>query len=344
MRDISATLLAAQKAYSGTPYIHLLFTSKDGGTTYDYSSDLEGRRILSIDHQEEPFNDYAMVVLRNNDRTIPALEGYWTEIGYGFVASGNEYSATPRLWVKHQQTVSSGGRLYDVLELEGMWAWMREQLIRIGNPPFYSTRQDELTYTTDTVYTIISAILAEVGFTLDALGGVDDGIIDTFTPRFDINDQPFEFAASIIYRLLNMTKCYLRPEASLEFKLVYPQTADFVNETYYSDQAHYFYSYIERANALVPNHIICFGNEGDDGMWTNYVSGEATDAAEIAAYTDVTQIVLAGTIDNDTDAANRAAVVLTRAKSEAMAGRCVVPHDCSVELYDKISVEDSRGT
>jgi hypothetical protein len=140
-RSISETYRAAQQAPNKTPYFKLVFTSKDGGTTVDLSTDgTYGNRILLIDHTEEPYNDFATIIFRNNDRALPSnLKGYWVEIGYGYVTgAGNEYlgdgtnePAPARLWVKHQQTVSAAGKLWELLELEGMWALLRESLIRL---------------------------------------------------------------------------------------------------------------------------------------------------------------------------------------------------------------------
>ena len=166
-RSLSATYIAAQQAASNTPYYKLLFTSKSGGTTVDLSTDSAtyGNRILLIDHTEEPYDDFATIILRNHDRSIPTnLKGYWVEIGYGYTTgAGNEYlgdgtneGAPPRLWVKHQQTISAGGKLWELLELEGMWSKLRETLIRLGNPPFYT-----ISYTDDTIYDIIGVILAQ---------------------------------------------------------------------------------------------------------------------------------------------------------------------------------------
>ena len=338
-RSVSATLEAAQIASNRKPYIYMLFTSADGNTTYDYSIDLQSRRILAIDHYEEPYNDYAVVVLRNNDRTIPDLMGYWVEIGYGYVTgAGNEHSQTAHLWVEHQQVVSAGGRLYTVLELEGMWAKLMETLLRVGDPPFYTN-----TYSTNTIYDIIAVVLAEAGMTLDALVE-DDGIIDTFIPTFDVNQVPFEDGRALIYRLISDTKSYLRPEQGLAFEVVYPDEYDANDEEYVSDAAYYFYSYMSRDNLLIPNHIYVFCNQDADGTWTaaNMITGEALDQDEIDRYGEVIGIDIAASIDNQDDADSRAEALLYRAKAEASSGKLIVNHDCRVELYDRIGVTDNR--
>lgn len=349
-RSVSATFLAAQQADSNTPYIKLLFTSKDGGTTVDLSTDSSnyGNRILLIDHTEEPYDDFATIILRNQDRSIPSIKGYWTEIGYGYVTgAGNEYlgdgtneGAPPRLWVKHQQTISAGGKLWEVLELEGMWARLRELLIRLGNPPFYTK-----SYTTDTIYDIIGYLLAEGGMTLAALAE-DDSIIDTLQPQFDINAQPFEYAAPLIYRLLNMTKSYLKALDDLQFEIKYPQSTDSVDVTFHSDKAPIFYEYMERDNVLVPNHFVVFGDGNADGLFNDLITSESdhgVDQDEIDAYVEVYRTILAGSLTSQADVNNRADALLARAKFEKLAGRMYAPHDGRLELYDKPEFQDRRG-
>jgi len=346
MRSVSGTLNTAQLMSTPyrTPYIHMLFTSYDGNTTYDFSTDSAayGNRILLIDHYEQSYNDYATVILKNHDKLLTTLDlrGYWVEIGYGdTTGGGNEYAATPRLWVKSQQLISLAGNLLMVLTLEGMWSKLSETLFRVGSPPFFTT-----TYTAETVYAILSALLTEAGFTLNALGGVDDGIINSYTPNFTINDfQRFESGAEILYRLIKMTYCYLRPLVSLEFKVVHPQAADAVDITYHNYKAPYFYEYAEYLNLVVPNVIYLFANAGADGLWTGILAATATDTDSQGMYGDVPTIELAPEITGQSEADNRAAVILARLKNESMAGVLIVPHDCRVELYDRIQVKDSRG-
>lgn len=348
MRTISPTLRDAQESASATPYIKLLFTSKDGGTTYDHSA-----RILQLEHHEEAYRDWADIILRNDDLAIEDLTGYWTQVGYGFTTgfntaepngdnAGNEYSYTPRLWVKSQMEVSAEGQLQVILHLEGMWAVMAENFVRIGTPPFY----DDTPYTTSTIYAIVDALLTEIStaeytFALDALGTQDDGIINTYTPYFEFNEGPrYDNVLDLVEVLMAMTKCYLRPESGLEFKVVYPQTTDSVDRTYYSWQTHYFYEYTESINLLIPNHIYIYYDEANDWAET---AGEAEDTIHQDRYMEVIALYRAGEITNLTDANNRAAAILAKAKAEILSGRLIVPHDCGLELYDRVVVLDSRG-
>lgn len=345
MRAVSGTLEAAQKAAKRTPYIHMVFTSKDGLTTRDFSS-IGGsytNRISLIDHIEEAYNDYALVTLRDYDSSVPNMVGYWTEIGYGDVTGGgNEYAATSRLWVKHQRHITAGGKLYTVLELEGVWSRIRNTLLRLGSPPLYQT-----TYTTSTIYTILKVIFAECGLSLPTSCPVNDTIIDTLQTEFDVNSYPFESADGVAYRLIRLTKCFLLPPSSsgLQFGVVYPQTADSAILTYYSGQSPYFHSFMERAPALTPNYFIVFGNRGDDGNWTNIItsaSPHGISQTDIDALYVVYNIALAPALTVQADVDNQADARLARARAEQDTGLGIIPHDCRVELYDKLAFVDSR--
>lgn len=334
-REISPALLAAQVAASNTPYIRIYINS------VDYSS-----RLLALEHHEEAYRDRAIIVLRNDDLALSSVDftGHQFKIGYGHVTTAsNEYSETADLWVKNQQFTSSPGQQVCLLYAEGMWMRLREQRVMAGvtgSATFY----DNTFNATHTVYALIELIIENaLSWTLSAFGGTQDGIINTFKPVIDINQMPYENAAGLLYRLIWMTKCYLRARAGTTFALVYPQTSDAVNETYYSDQAHYFLEYTEKTNLLVPNSIAVMCNSGVDGLWTNIIAGTAEDATQIARYAEILQLFLAASITSQTDADNRAEAILTRIKAEQLAGRLVVPHDARVELYDRVEVNDVRG-
>ncbi|KKN60919.1 hypothetical protein LCGC14_0527180 [marine sediment metagenome] len=338
MRTISSGLEAAQKSLSGTPFVELVFYNPDGGSV-DYTS-----RKKLIEHHEEPYNDYAIILLGNEDKTVIDLTGYYVDIVYG---NDGEGVATPRLWVKSQSNISMQGKLVSALTLEGGWTVAGEQVLRVGSPPLYN---DQFPYTTQTVYDLLGTIISELAiatgfcFTLLALGDQDDGIIDTFTPEFSPNQTKFDDCNTLLQVLVEMTKCYLRIKAELAFEVLYPQEDDDVDETYYSDRAFYFTEYDEVMNVIVPNHVIVFCNQGEQGwVGADIITGEASDSGQIAKYTEVIGVFTAPTVRNQTDATNRANAILTKLQAEILSGRLIIPHDCRVELYDRVKVYDNRG-
>ena len=360
MRTVSATLIDTQKLAAGyrSPYIHMLLTSYDGLTTRDFSTDsvAYGSRIILIDHVENAYSDGATVVINNYDGAFDAfdLRGYWTEIGYGdTTGAGDEYAATARLWVKHQQLLYLAGRQILVLELEGMWSKLNERILALGNPPLYIAKTDAVVGDDEyvagfsgaslTVYDLIAYIMALTvpAFTLNALVD-DDGVIDTYIPTFSINEfQPFESAGELVYALIKMTYSFLRPKASLQFEVVYPETDDALDMTYYRAQKPFFYEFVSRLNVETPNHLYLFANEGADKLWNAVITAEAEDAAQQALYGDVPEVALAPSVTSQANANTRAAVILARMADEEMTGRLVVPHDCQIELYDYIGAVSS---
>lgn len=352
MRTVSATLATAQSSDSRNPYIRALFTSKDGLTTKDFSTDSAafGNRILSIEHNEEPYNDYAFLVLKNYDNTIPSIKGYWAEIGYGdTTGAGNEYigSQTSRLYVKHQRHVTAQGQLYTVLELEGLWTRMHQDVLRLGTAPLF-----QVTYNlaSSTIWSILRTVIAEAGCSLPVTCPVNDGIITTLLTagEFYINKEPYEKIIGVIYRLIQMTKCFLRSPSvtGTEFGVVYPQAADAAVLTYNSHSSPYFYSFMERNPVLVPNYFVVYGNAGSDGDWTGLVTSASPNGvsqADIDALYEVYSIIQAPTLTAQADVNNQAAVALVRARAENGTGFAVIPHDCRVELYDKLAFVDNRG-
>lgn len=347
--DTHGYLATSVKAASAEPYIYMVFTSADGLTTYNYSTDQLSNRVIAIEHHEELYNDYATVVLRTEPvggSPIASLLGYWVEIGYGYVngytGEGDQYCKTPRLWVKSQQQISRPGVLISVLELEGMWAGLGEWLLRIGTEANFYRKE----YTATTVYSIMADILDELGWTIDAVGTQDDSIISTYTPEF-VASQTIESAAECMFRLISMTKGYLRPKTGLAFKFMYPQSSDSTDIAYKSvTDASYptFYTYTERASLTLPNHILTFANAGVDGAWSDYKVGEdnTTAAASIAAYKNIYKITFAANIATEATADIRATVYAIRAAQEQVKGKMVAPHDCRLELLDRIVIIDTR--
>ena len=353
MRTIHADLEDAQISGAADPYLYLEINSTN------YAS-----RLISLTHIEEPYRNVATIVLANSDRHFNVsandLLGKSFTIGYGYVTtSGNKYlgdgsgsEAMPTLEVKSQSLVSMEGKLVCILSCEGGWMKLREfNFISTADPPYFN-----ISFTaTDTVFELIEKALVEVGFTLNAIGDQDDGIINSFNPIFVANPLSYENPATIIYDLIRMTKSYVREVEGGAFEIIYPQDSDDVEETYYNYQAPYFKEYVEKKNLLIPNHIVVFCNrepvtlEWDTSSYP-LITGHARDPDQFTgetydgSYEEVIEYHIAPFIGSQTDANDRAAAILTRYKAETLAGRVVLPfHDCRVELYDKVSVLDNRG-
>jgi hypothetical protein len=399
MRTLEANQTTAQQQNARTPYIKLVFYSQNyssvetwyarafatntegtsygsevsfnttgAGTTVDLSTDsaVYGNRILLIDHTEEPYNDYAYIMLVNNTRDIPDLVGYYTDVGYGDTYLGSNYylgGRTSRLWVKEQRLVSSGGKLYTLLVLEGIWSFFREQLL-IGSfagqgylKHYYDPQDaDETDMSTMTIFDccseIVNLVYQATGQTLllSMAPDEDDNIMDTYVPGKELNVIPYETANDLLQQLMSFCKSFLLVRYGMIINVIYPQDTDAVDRTYYSYQQHYFLSYTSNDPLVIPNKIYVFhGRDPDTGLWPDEATvittaGEDHDQESIDAYMEVADIYVSDYISSQADANTRADAILYKTEAQLVKGELIVPHDAAVELYDKISVVDTRGT
>lgn len=377
MKSIRSDLIAKQVASSIQPAIQAVFTSQDGGTTYDYSFDptVTTNRLEYIEYREEPFDDYAKIMLRNDDMVIPDLVGYWVDLGIGAnTTSGLKYGTYPRLWVKKQHALSGGTKeqranLKVILELQGVWNILKELFVLIGSAPFYNDNFGN--FTGKTIYEILELLIeihlyAMTGsiyqFELDALGDQDDGVINslilepTKDPEWPLINQKapetYGTFVDVIEMLLQYTGCYLRAESGLAFKIIYPQSSDSVNENYYSSlsDGHVFYENTNRQFLRIPNRVKVFSDQSEDKDWSSYIEGEAfsddwTGSIYTGEYMHNLEIKTdsRGAITDEATADALAAFILNKHSAETFGGRTIIPHDARVELYDRIVIEDSRG-
>lgn len=341
MRTLSATQLAKQSAANRVPYIKVIFT--DGTTSYDYTT-----RWLRIYHDEAPYGGKGQsgslnaghscfIELNNSDGLVASLTtDFYLDIEYGDVTSaGNESVEYPRMFVRAQVAYSAPGIKKSYVFLDDSFLQLSEQPVDyVGNPPSFS-----YTYTATTPYNIISAALTAEGYTLDALA-TSDGIIDVFTPTFEINKQPWEDVLNIIYRAVMTSKSYIRAVENKHFEIIYPQETDTIGETYYTVQADgtpVAYNYLSRTNKQVPNHVIVYCNQATDGTWDNLIIGSSfVDNGDIPIYTK------AANITTQLNADNYATAILTRLRAEEKSSSFTCPHDAQLELNDYVTVSDGR--
>ncbi len=380
MRSLHADLLS-KIGGDIDPAIRLVFTSQDGGTTYDYSFDPTSNtnRAENLTLRLEPFDEYCQIQLRNDDLAVPSLVGYYIDLGLGAnTDSGLRYGDYPRLWVKQQHTLSGGSKngkkdLKILLELEGVWNILKEQLVLIGTAPFHNDNFGNLTgktiygvlkYLIETsLYSLTGSIFQ---FTLDALGDQDDGAINSFVPEPVKNPEiPFlnkkaperyETFIEVFESLLVWTGSYLLARDNLTFKIIYPQSTDAVQETYYSSlsDGHVFYEHTEDEYVKRPNRVITYSDLSEDKDWSTFVSGNAYDPDEwdlsTGTYTGEYMNIIRTKVDSEglliTSSARAdtwAAFLLDKYQAETFGGRIVVPFDPRIELFDRAQTISTRG-
>jgi hypothetical protein len=128
---------------------------------------------------------------------------------------------------------------------------------------------------------------------------------------------------------------------------VYRTEDDVADITYYSDQDPYFDEFDSQIGQLEPNSILILCNQDPSEEWNTpeypIISGTAKDQVEIDKYFEVIEVFTDGNIRTEEDADARADAILARIKAESSGGRVLLPfHDCRVELYDMVSIRDSR--
>ena len=355
--SITAELLAAQQSGGRNTYTRAIFTSKDELTTHDFSFDpsVTTNRFFHIEHYIYVYDDFATIVLKNEDGAVPDLKGFYVDIGYGYDTSddggsGNEYDTKPRMWVYSQQHVSAPGTQIVILLLEGIWRRMQRKLVDVEDaldviyflPVLYKA------FTDLTVFGLIEYLLVTIyGYTLNALGDGDDGIISAFPVIFNINVSAFDYMASMLMRLVAMTKTYPIALPAGAFKIVYPQESDAVDLTFYSDQIQEFTEYTDRGFVLLPNHFIVYGNyvepTAENGLitgWENIITSEVSEVGDNEE--DVLEVQVAQDARTQTEVDNLRDSLLQKAKAQTISGRMLGHMDVRVQLLDKVNVIDNR--
>ncbi|KKN65911.1 hypothetical protein LCGC14_0477280 [marine sediment metagenome] len=407
MRTLTAALLTAQTSGypvgSYAPAVRCIFTSKDGGTTHDYSFDptVTTNRLEHVQQIEERENDSGIILLSNYDRAVPTdLTGYYVDLGWGLNTSSGILwdtaagAVAPRMWIMRQSDISGAPKgslpqLYTLFQLQGVWgAVLNKQPFLVESTPFSDIplyKYDELNtisaLTGKTIYGVLEYIIevllfAQTGlaFTLDDLGAQDDGEISSIIPfpsdntklLRTINDGSpwyFETYGDVIRSLLELTNCILVPRADLAFRIMYPQSSDTADVTYYSSNAdgHPFYEAENRRLNMIPNHIEVYGGEDAitgyptvTGHWydTDHFSGWVSPATlatydgpfmEVKASGSTDRMLWETGLDTAEKCRNKAAELGWQLKDQIRGTRVIIPMDARVELYDRVEVNDARG-
>ncbi len=405
-RTLHADLTTAQTAGFPTgaykPAVRCILTSKDGGTTHDYSFDptVTTNRLIHVQQVEERYNDPGVILLSNYDRAIPAnITGYYVDIGWGHnTTSGNKWdtaagAVAPRMWVMPQSDISGapkGSRpnLYTSLAMSGVWGAVlnRQPILLVSSPwggiPLHRYDEENTIFglTGLTIYGCLEYLIETglsdqtgLSFTLDALGTQDDGQISTIIPfpsdntkiiRHINEGSPwyFETYGDLIRSLLELTNCILVPRAGLAFRIIFPQSSDTADETYYSSvsDGHPFYEVENRRLNMTPNHIEIFGGLDEttgkptvSGHWfdTDHYSEWVTPAITATYDGPFMPVTASGGTDSELweigldtvgKCVTRAAELGWQLKDQILGTRVIVPMDARVELYDRVTIEDGR--
>jgi len=333
MRTLSATLIDAQKK-GGKPYIKISL-SFTGKTTYTFE---HPGRILTIEHDEEPYNETARIVLHNADKDLTDIDlhGYKVVIGYGFKTSaGNEYANSNELYVMEQNYNSVPGHLTCELVCIGQRNQMAEDRAKSLYTP-----------TTETTKALITAILGSTLAPYNDLPAYilsydsEDTLLNTFTPKESFRILVNTNRQAALSRLLMYTKCVSRPQNDGKIHIFLPITTGTTYDYEYAltGDYHRFLNKSKRKRIVIPNHI-----KVSDYEEPPTYSGEASDTESINNYRrDIFQYEKFYSLASNAQAAELAGSILARYQMNAQTASAIVPMNVGAEIYDYVKITDVR--
>jgi len=330
----SATLIAAQKDATIDALIKLVLTH--GATTYTYTRD----RILSCDHEEQPYTQTAAIVLDNSDGQLTGLDlkGYQGVISYGAVTSlGDEYQATAPLWVIGQELDSSPGELACTLQLHGI----PDRLSLDKASAVYAPLDTD----TKTVKTLIGEIL---GATIACYNHCqaysiewdsEDSLIDAYQPKDTFRIYLNSSRMAVLRRLLDYTKCVMRAEDDGKVHIFQPVISGVAYDYEYSlaEGEHAFFSKAHRNRLVMPNYI----HVQTPSYAAVQYSGIAQDAGSVAAIGEIRYYVRTYLTSN-AQGTGIAEAVLSKYQLQASTGKATVPLNALARVFDYVRVTDAR--
>lgn len=177
--------------------------------------------------------------------------------------------------------------------------------------------------------------------------GVGAGTGTAMSSLRSLNPQTtgqFQTYAQFVQSLLELTKCVLIARAGLAFKIVYPQSSDAVQETYYSSQAsgHPFYENMNRRLNMSPNYVEVFGKEDASISAKWYDTDHFSGTAYVGNFMPVIKSIWEQSFSSTGQCSNRASAEGLQLKQQLLGGRVIIPMDARVELMDRTEMDDSR--
>ncbi len=338
MRSLSTELTAAQKRAIITPYYKIALTYTGGANDATYEQD----RILSIDHEEEAYNQQAEVILDNSDLAITQdYKGFKAVLSYGMQAEGGVlYSAAAPLWVVGQQEHSSEGLLLMTLSLIGL-----PNLLELDKASELYKQDSGSTLTVkDLLKQVVEGTIAPFSHTVAYTAAFDseDSLIDVFKPAdsFEINFN--ETRLDAIKKLLVYTKNVMRAEDDGEVHFLQPTVSGGSYDYEYKIDVpgeHELLSKVNREVLVLPNFIQVDSHPDDDPpLYTG--TAEDTGSSDLTDMEKREFYYLRAV--SDEQCASLAAAVLEGYQTKGQKGSGAVPLNVGAEVGDYINLTDSR--
>lgn len=321
------------------------YTSQDSG------------RLLRAYLDEQVWGGQYIFEIDNSDETLTSKDyvGSSATIHLSFVgSSGSDMSP---VWVHNQQLISKEGKL--ILQLNCIDAWgllsqvnadlasaaynqnwqqsseLDERTLPSGEPiPSALKTAIEANYDR-TIFSIIEDLIEDtlsISVTLDD----DDGIVDTRKPPIRISNP-----VSGVRQLLDMTESYLKWKTNGTFGVYQPSNHATV---YTFNAANLIFNNLEDVAVTIPNRVTFYSFDSDGDEWINGTPAVDSDSyTALGVYVDRHYLLANLDIDGRSDTTSLTALAagaLTKIQGERSQGVVVAPMHCSLELFDKIQVDD----
>lgn len=189
-----------------------------------------------------------------------------------------------------------------------------------------------------------------IAITTGFAGGVTGTALGVRTPFNMSTPIEFETYGTYFRRLLQETRCTMRAESALVLKIVYAQSTDAADETYYSSSTagHVFYEAQDFQKNMTPNHIEVIGLDFSVIPPTPTISGDWYDPDDFSGtayngkFMPVIKTHYQESLSTSTACSTLAETLGMELKRQISGGRAIIPMDARVELYDKVQMVDYR--
>ena len=294
--------------------------------------------VLSLKQETRGFEDKLIIELKNDNGYFSSLPapldiGCQLDFSPGYTTSqGNEVSIGQSFSVEAYKYTSSGGKASLIVYATGGWGLLRNWVCR------YQLRWNKDPEDTN-VKDILAFILARAGLKLEIIS--QSSVITGFYPDFTIS--PGTGGDAAVKRLLSFVPDVLFFEGNKAY-LVNPQAEDDPDYSYSTPQSdatsiHPILEGHYQLNTLQLNRIQV---EGYDSASESAIITESFNWDEIERLYDRFTKLEDKNIGSISQAQARGEAYLRQAEIESANGLIRIPVNCGQQIYDVISITDSR--
>lgn len=301
----------------------------------------ESDKILKVYEDEMIWGGQFIIELDNSDFSLDAKDYEGESITINNAFQGSAGSTMLPLWVHSQNFESRDGKLLLVLNCVDAWTFLAATNATVGaeywNFPEQAPGEPDADadHYDKTIREIVTSLLATVGITL-AAGDDNDSIISAQKPPIRITN-----ARTGIRQLMEMTESYLLIKADGDAYVIKPDEHATVHSY---NTLSLFFSNVVSEGVTIPNRVIYYGTDSS-GTVINQSAADATSYSRLGTYIDrhlycsKNEIRL---IDTEAKLLALAEGTLAKIQGERNQGLLIAPMHCAQELFDKVSVTDSR--